>query len=94
MKTSFFLNAKGALSLLICIISFGVFGQFKKTVSYSVSEVPKSTVLSLGNLQINAVNAKYFLIDVNSLREQMQGVMHRDNQSVGFEAELAFPHPD
>ncbi|MFN6014638.1 MAG: reprolysin-like metallopeptidase [Flavobacteriales bacterium] len=94
MKTSFFLNAKGALSLLICIISFGVFGQFKKTVSYSVSEVPKSTVLSLGNLQINAVNAKYFLIDVNSLREQMQGVMHRDDQSVGFEAELAFPHPD
>jgi subtilisin-like proprotein convertase family protein len=94
MKIYISMRLKGLLTLLILIVSLGTFGQYEKNISYPISEVSKSTVMSAGELQINASNAKYYLIDVHSLRTQMQGVMHRDDVSGGFIADLSLPHPD
>jgi subtilisin-like proprotein convertase family protein len=94
MKTVYQMNLKGFFTLLILLVSFGVYGQYEKAVTYAISEVSESTVMAAGEIQISATNKKYYLIDVNALREQMQGVMHRDDVSGGFIAELSFPHPD
>ena len=94
MKTFISLRLNGLLTLLILIVSLGTFGQYEKNISYPLSEVSKSTVMAAGELQINAVNAKYYLIDVENLRSKMQGVIHRDDMAGGFIADLAFPHPD
>ncbi|MEY4603055.1 MAG: hypothetical protein RIT43_347 [Bacteroidota bacterium] len=94
MKTYLSAGLKGLVTLLILIVSVRTFGQYEKTISYPISEVSKSTVMAVGELQITASNAKYYLIDVNSLRSQMQGVMHRDDVTGGFIAGLSLPHPD
>ena len=85
---------KGCPSLLFLFVSLCSLGQSVKNVSYPLSEVSKSTVMAAGQLQINAENAKYYLIDVENLKSQMQGVIHRDDASGGFIANLSFPHAD
>jgi subtilisin-like proprotein convertase family protein len=69
-------------------------GQTEKKIAYSITEVSRQQVTALGELQINAPNARYYQIDVNGLRSSMVGVGHREQENSGFIAKLRFPHPD
>ncbi len=94
MKRSFNVIACCAISLFFLINSFNSFGQSEKMVTYNLNEVSKATVEAFGPIQISTTKAKYFQIDVNSLSSQLAGIMHREDPTIGFVANLQLPHPD
>jgi subtilisin-like proprotein convertase family protein len=85
---------KKVIFIAVLLFSFWSFSQNEKTINYFLNEVPKSTIEQLGDFQIEAINAKYYFIDVQALRDQMIGVAHRDESTSGFVADIQFPHPD
>jgi subtilisin-like proprotein convertase family protein len=85
---------KFLFSVLMVLASLAAFGQNEKLINYSVKEVSKTEVSFLGELQINAVNAKYYKMDISKLSQEMDGVMHREHENSGFIGNFKLPHPD
>jgi subtilisin-like proprotein convertase family protein len=85
---------KFLLSVLLAFTSIATFGQNEKMINYSIKEVSKAEVSFLGELQINAVNAKYYKMDISTLAQEMEGVMHREHENSGFIGNFKLPHPD
>lgn len=88
---------KTAISTLVVtgfvLLCGTVIAQETKKVTFPAQEVSKQTVLNLGTPQINATTAKYFILDEETLRSQLDGIAHRLTGN-GFTAEVSFPHPD
>jgi subtilisin-like proprotein convertase family protein len=82
------------LSVLAVFTVFNTFAQNEKLINYAIKEVSKSEVSFLGELQINAVNAKYYKMDISKLSQEMDGVMHRELENSGFIGNFKLPHPD
>ncbi len=79
---------------LLALCAFSAFSQTTKQVNINWNEVPKANVAFLGTPQIQASNYKVYQIDVDNIKNQMVGVMHREQAGSGFIAEVSFPHPD
>ncbi len=84
----------GGLVALFLLFCFSGFSQVTKQIFYNYSEVSKADVAGLGTPQIIASNSKVFEIDAESIRQQMEGVAHREDENSGFIANISFPHPD
>ena len=82
----------GLLFFLILFCNFS-FSQDEKKINYNWTEVSKNAIPFIGSAQIQATSAKYFQIDVNTIREQMEGVMHREVENSGFVAQIQLPTP-
>ena len=78
----------------VLMTSSALWGQTDKKINYSIIEVSKAQVTSVGQLQISANNARYYQLDVAALRSGMVGVAHREQENSGFIAQIQFPHPD
>ena len=89
MKTLMNTLTVSALSL------FAVFTIAQETnrVSFPAEEISKQQVLNAGKPQIKATDAKYFILDEETLRSQLNGIANRLTGE-GFTAEVSFPHPD
>lgn len=88
---------KSNLSLLIFsglfLVSGSVSAQQTKKILFPAQEVSKQTVLNQGALQINATEAKFYRMDEESLRSQLEGIASRE-EGIGFTALIDFPNPD
>ncbi len=62
------------------------------TINYSITEVDKSEIRDLGEMQINARAYRLYKIDVESLRLQLEGVPRNRSFSGAFS--IQFPHPN
>ena len=80
------------LTLLFCGLS--VSAQTNKKINYGIYEFPKSNLGILGKSQIQATAFKVFQIDIQTLKNELEGIANRDNTQVGFTAQLEFPYPD
>lgn len=82
------------LSLMFLWTALPVVSQNIKTVDFAMNEVSRADILGLGDVQINAENARYYQFDIDALKSQMAGVMYREDPGVGFLAQLKLPHPN
>ena len=84
------------LGLLILCLSTGAIShsQSIKNIKLSFIEMSKNNIESIGVSQIQANNAKYYSIDLHRLKEDLDGMMHREHENSGFIAQVSFPHPD
>ncbi|MFT6244964.1 MAG: subtilisin-like proprotein convertase family protein [Salibacteraceae bacterium] len=82
------------LSLLFLWTASPAVSQNIKTVDFTMNEVSRADILGLGDIQINAENARYYHFDIDALKSQMAGVMYREDPGVGFLAQLKLPHPN
>ncbi len=77
-----------------CLLVSGTLSaQQHQKKSFPAQEVSKETVMQHGTLQINAKEAKYFILDEEALLAQLDGIAYRED-GIGFTASIDFPHPD
>lgn len=79
-------------AMIIC--SFSSNGQKNKIINFPMEEVSKSSIAFLGSPQIQASEFKLYHIDLEILKNELNGIAHIDALRNGFKAILSLPHPD
>jgi len=87
------LLSKG-LSILLCFNIFLGFSQQIKKITFDKKEINKATASFFGTPQIQAKEYKVYQINIDELRNQLDGIAYREIDNSGFVAQLQFPHPD
>jgi subtilisin-like proprotein convertase family protein len=82
------------VTLLLSTFSFTVFAQEVKKINFNFNEVTMSEVAAAGIPQISASQYKLYKLNVPAITPQLIGIDHTDIIRNGFEAKVAFPHPD
>ena len=81
--------------LILCLLTGAIsHSQSIKNIKLSFIEMSKNNIESIGVSQIQANNAKYYSIDLHRLKDDLDGMMHREHENSGFIAQVSFPHPD
>ena len=70
----------GIVCLFISVHFFN-FSQNIKTVKFSQTELKKETANFLGTPQIEATDYKVFQMNIEELKNQLEGIMHREDSS-------------
>lgn len=87
------LLSRGLLTLILFSVSYG-YTQQTKQIKYFKKEIDKSTANFFGTPQIQARNYKVFQINIDELKNQLEGIAYREIDNSGFIAQIEFPHPD
>lgn len=83
----------GLFSLFLSA-SFVGYSQQIKRVNFKKIEIDKSTANFFGTPQIQAKEYKVFQMNIEELKNQLNGIAFREIDNSGFVAQLEFPHPD
>jgi hypothetical protein len=81
-----------SLSFLLC--SFSISAQTIKHIQYDIENVSSSGVPVIGVPRIQASAFQLFRLDIESLRQQLEGVTYREGVINGFVGHLQLPHTD
>ncbi len=79
---------------LILCFSFSVKAQNVKKIYLNPVEKSLSDIMAFGTPQIKAIDFKIYQIDINSLKNQMNGVGYIDDNTSGFVAAIQIPLAD
>ena len=87
------LLSRGLIVLAMCFHFLGT-AQNIKTINFSKVELKKETANFLGTPQIQATEYRVFQMNIEDLKSQLDGIMHREHAGSGFIAQFSLPHPD
>ena len=82
------------LFFFLFFVQLFTFGQNTKKIDFSIKESTRAAIEQMGDVQIKVEELKVFEMDVESLRNQLSGVMKTTDPTEGFIAQIELPHPD
>lgn len=71
-----------------------IFCQNSKEINFLIKKLDFASLEELGESQIKASSFEVFEMDIESLRNQLTGVMKTNDTTTGFIGQIELPHPD
>ena len=89
-----YLSLMKGISLSFLLWSFNVSSQTIKHIQYDIENVSSTGVPIIGVPRIQASAYQLFRLDIESLRQQLEGITYREGEINGFVGHLQLPHTD
>jgi hypothetical protein len=70
------------------------FGQIVKNINYSIQPITTAEIPVIGIPQIQATQYQIFQLDIETLKNGLEGITYREGELNGFIGEIELPHTD
>jgi len=89
-----YLTLKKGLSLSLLLLSLCTSAQTIKHIQYDIEYVSTTSIPVIGVPQIQASAFQLFRLDIEALRQQLDGITYREGEINGFIGNLQLPYTD